>query len=69
MLLDLAGSFEPEPGYELLTVPNAQDRMNVRRELLAQVRLMFLALRRGAKHDRPASQRGRELNELVDPDA
>lgn len=22
VLLDLAGSFEPEPGYELLTVPN-----------------------------------------------
>ena len=45
VLLDLAGSFEPEPGYELLTVPNVQDRLHVRRELLAQVRLLVPVLR------------------------
>jgi hypothetical protein len=69
VLLDLAGSFEPEPGHELLTVPNAQDRLNVRRELLAQVRLLVPALRSLAKHDGPASRGARELIELVGAEA
>jgi hypothetical protein len=62
-------SWNAAPAYELLTVPNVQDRLHVRRELLAQVRLLVPVLRRLAKQDRPASQGARELIELVGGEA
>ena len=68
-LLDLAGSFEPEIGYETFAPSEPASAVQVSSELRRQVRQLVPKLRAVADHDRPASLGAAELVELVDGEA
>jgi hypothetical protein len=69
VLLDLTGSFEPEPSYEVFSKPGAAAATSLRTQLREQVRGLSLKLQALARHGRPASAGAQELLELIGSEA
>ena len=69
VLLDLTGSFEPEPGCEVFIKPGTATGMSLRAQLRGQVQGLSTKLQVLARHKRPASAGAQELLGLIASEA
>ena len=69
VLLDLTGSFQPEPGCELFSKPGTAAGISLRAQLREQVQGLSHKLQVLARHGRPGSAGAQELLELVGSEA